>query len=129
MAMELITAKYQIKDENGNPVLDSEGKATYAEVSANYDFGDKLEDLVKKCGEEAVHADAVSAQKVKFQSRLRALHAQNPDPAFIQAEADKWVSGVTAPRATVDPMQAVLAQFGNWPKEKQKEFLKSLQGK
>jgi len=128
MAKELITARYAVKDSEGQPVKDAEGKQTYAEISVKYDFGDNLADLIKKCGEDAVFTDAVSAQRVKLQARLRALHAQNPDPEFIQAEADKWVSGITAPRTAVDPTTAILSQFANWPKEKQKEFLKKLQG-
>ena len=32
MALELIEAKYTIKDAEGNPVKDAEGKPTYAEI-------------------------------------------------------------------------------------------------
>lgn len=129
MALELISAKYAVKDAEGNPIKDAEGKNVYAEVSANYDFGDNLDAIIAKCGKEATFGDAVANQKVKFQSFLRSLHMKNPDPEFIQTEATKWVSGVTAPRVAVDPVQATLSQFASWPKEKQREFLKQLQGK
>ena len=129
MAMELIEARYGVKDDNGNVMKDEEGKPIYAEASANYDFGETLADLIAKCGEDVVRSNAIANMKVSLQSRIRALHKANPDQAAIQAQVDQWVPGVVAPKVTVDPMQAVLAQFGNWPKEKQKEFLKSLQGK
>ena len=67
--------------------------------------------------------------RVSLQSRIRALHKANPDPAFIQSQVDQWIPGVVAAKVAVDPVQATLSQFANWPKEKQREFLKQLQGK
>ena len=129
MAVELVEAKYTIKDADGNPVKDAEGKPTYAEASANYDFGNSLADLIAKCGEEVTFSNAVANMRVSLQSRIRALHKANPDPAFIQSQVDQWIPGVVAAKVAVDPVQATLSQFANWPKEKQREFLKQLQGK
>lgn len=129
MAKEVITGRYKLVDENNEPIRDEEGKIKYAEGSAEFDFGETLADLISMHGEEAIRSDAIANMRVSIQGLIRSLHKQNPDPAFIQAGVTGWKSGVSAPRTKVDPTAAVLASFASWPKEKQREFLKQLQGK
>lgn len=128
MATEVINAKYGVKGEDGKPVLNEEGKPKYVIINANYDFGDTLADLIEKCSDEVVRTNAISNMRVTLQSRIRSLHKQGMTPDAIQAEVDKWVPGVAASKVAVDPIAATLSQFANWPKDKQKAFLKKLQG-
>jgi len=128
MSKELITARYTVKDAEGNVEKDAEGKAVYAECQAEFDFGDNLSDLTAKCGEDVVRTNAIANMKVSLQSRIRALHKAGLDQSTLQGQIDQWVPGVIAQKVAVDPIAATMSQFANWPKEKQQEFLAKLQG-
>ena len=128
MAKEVINAKYGVKDEKDVAILDAEGKPTYANISATYDFGDNLADLIAKCSEEVVRTNAIANIRVSLQSRIRSLHKQGMTPDAIQSNIDAYVPGVAAAKVAVDPIMATISQFANWDKAKQKEFLKKLQG-
>lgn len=129
MAVEIITARYKKVDEEGNAVMDDEGKVVYEEAQANYDFGDKLEDLSEKCGGEVVFSNAIANMKVTLQSRIRALHKAGLTLEAIQEQVTAWVPGMVSPKVAVDPIANTISQFSTWSPEKQKEFLKKLQGK
>lgn len=129
MAKETVSAKYAVKDAEGNIVKDAEGKTTYAICNAEYDFGENITELMKKAGEDAVFTNSVANMRVSLQSRIRSLHKAGLTPDAIQDQVNSWVPGVAAAKVAVDPIQNTISQFANWPKAKQQEFLKKLQGK
>lgn len=129
MAKETVSAKYAVKDVEGNNIKDAEGKTTYATCSAEYDFGENITELMKMAGEEAVFTNAVANMRIGLQTRIRSLHKTGLTPDAIQDQVNSWIPGVAAPKVVVDPIQNTISQFANWPKAKQQEFLKKLQGK
>jgi len=121
----LVSAKYKIKDENGNVKVDAEGKPVYAEVTARYDFDKAWENVSEDIRKSNFDANV----KVTVQSRMRSLHQQGVSPEAIQTDLDAYLPGMVTKRVAVDPIQAAKTAFASWSPEKQKAFLKELQGK
>jgi len=126
MAKELVEARYQLKDENGNSILDEEGKATYAAVEVEYDFGDNLDQAVEACGEDVVFSNFKANAKVALQGIMRTKHKGALTPDQIQAVVDAWKPGMVSEKVTVDPATAIQNAFATWSDEKKATFLASL---
>ena len=123
---ETVEARFQLKDENGNAVTDTEGKVQWEEVSVEYDFGDDLDAAVELCGADVVYSQYKSNAKVALQGIMRAkLKASLPSDQ-IQAIADAWKPGMVAERTAVDPATAIQNAFNTWSDEKKAEFLAKL---
>jgi hypothetical protein len=123
---EVVDARYQLKDENNNVILDDEGKPTYFELSAEYDFGDDLDDSVEKFGSEVVHSNFRANAKVGVQGLMRSWSKAGLAQEQIQARLDNHKIGVTGEKVVVDPATAIQNAFATWPDEKKAEFLASL---
>ena len=121
----LVTARYNLKDENGNVIKDAEGKPKFVEISAKYD----LEKAWNGVSEEIRKSNFGANVTVTVQSRMRSLHKAGATPDAIQADLDAWLPGMVTKKIAVDPIQAAKQAFATWSPEKQKAFLKELQGK
>ena len=126
--MSTIIAKFLVKDAEGKIMKDDEGKNVYESATADYDFGTDLDGLIALCNDEVVRSNAIANITVTIQSRIRALKKAGNSPDQIQAEIDKFVPGVAAPKVAVDPLVAAAALFSTMSDEKKSEFLKSLEG-
>ena len=126
MAVEIVEAKYQLKDENGNTILDDEGKPSYNTGQVNYDFGDNLDAAIALCGEEVVHSQYKANSKVALQSIIRAKLRAGSTPEQLQTLADSWKPGMVVEKTTVDPEAAIRTAFQGWSDEKKAEFLAGL---
>lgn len=116
MALEKVTAKTQKKD--------AEGKATGEEISGEieYDFGDGLQDAVKRFGEDVVFSLFTQQAKIQCQARMR---AELLSGGSVQRVADEWKPGVQM-RASVDPFTAAKAAANAMSPEEKKAFLKKI---
>lgn len=126
MAEEMVGARFQVKDENGNAVLNDEGKAIWEEGEVAYDFGDDLNAAVDLCGEEAVHSQYKSAARVTLQGIIRAKMKDGLSMDAIQDVVNAWKPGVAIAKTVVDPATAVAAAYDSWSDEKKAAFLKEL---
>jgi len=126
MAMEAISARYQVKDENGNAVLDGEGKAVWQECSVEYDLGDSIEAASEKFGSDVVFSQFKANARVVIQGIIRAKLKAGLSAEKIQEFISTYVLGVAVEKTQVDPVQAVKAAFATWTPEKQKEYLREL---
>lgn len=120
-----ISAKYQVKDENGNAVL-VDGQPKWDETVIQYDLGDTLDASIDLFGKEAVHSQFVAGAKVAIQGLMRGKMKQGNTPEQIQEFFNGYKVGMVIERTQVDPLQATKAAFQTWSPEKKAEFLKSL---
>jgi hypothetical protein len=130
MAAEQVEAKYQVKDEHGNAVMDTdaEGKQTplYNGASVSYDFGDDLDAAVSLCGAEAVFSNYVANAKVALQGIVRAKLKAGMTTEGIQELVNAWKPGMVMAKTQVNPEEALMAAFPTWSAEKQQAFLAKL---
>jgi len=126
MANEKIVARFQVKDEEGNAVLDGEGKALWNEASCDYDLGDSIDAASDKFGSDVIFSNYKANARVVIQGIIRAKLKAGLTADQIQAFLNTYVLGVAVEKTTVDPVAAVKAAFMTWPKEKQMEYLQSL---
>lgn len=126
MAMEQLDARYQLKDENGNVLVDEEGKPTWAQASINYDFGDDLNQASEMFGTEVVFSLYRAQAKVAGQALIRAKLKSGLPTDQLQGVFDVWKPGMVMERVSVNPEDAVKAAFASWSPEKQAEFLAKL---
>lgn len=126
MASELVSARYQVKDEEGNASLDADGKPIWEEGQVEFDFGDDLDAAVELAGTEAVHSQYVSAARVTLQGIVRSKMKSGLTMEAIQDIVSAWKPGVAVAKTAVDPATAVAAAFDSWPDEKKAAFLEQL---
>jgi len=127
MALEQISAKFQVKDENGNAVLDGEGKPVWEEGTVNYDLGDTLEAAIENFGADVVFSNYKSNARVALQGIMRAkMMKQGLKGEALQSFMSTYKLGVALERTAVNPVEAVKNAFTGWDAEKKAEFLRQL---
>lgn len=126
MAKETVSARYQTKDENGNAVLDADGKAVWQETDVTFDFGDDLDQAIALCGAETVFSNYKANATVALQGVIRAKLKAGMTQDQIQALVNEWKPGTVLAKTAVDPEQAIKSAFSTWSPEKQAEFLRTL---
>ena len=126
MAMEKVTAKITLKDEEGNNIKDDEGKLTYEEATVDFDFGDDLDAAVELCGDEVVFSQYCSAARVALQGVIRLKIKAGLSPDAIQDAISSWKPGMVMARTAVDPLEAVLSAAATWSPEKRQEYIDKL---
>ena len=114
MAMTEITAKKKIGD--------IEKAATIA-----YDFGANLKEMVEKFGEEVVFTNARGSMVITGQAAMRRYLAGGKSQEEIADLMGSWKPGIALAR-TVDPVSALVSQWGSYSPEKQQEILRKLKG-
>ena len=125
MAAVELKARYQVKDEEGNAVM-NDGQAVWEEVTCSYDLGETLDEAIDKFGTDVVFSQFVANAKVKLQGIMRDKKKAGLTDDAIQAFLDTYKLGEVMERVQVNPMDAVKAAFATWSPEKQKEYLREL---
>jgi len=123
---ESIEARFQVKDENGEAVVDGEGKALWESVCVEYDFGDDLNSATELCGSDAVFSNYKANARVALQSILRAKLKAGFTGDQIQSLVDAWKPGMVIEKTQVDPATAIKNAFATWSPEKKAAFLAEL---
>ena len=126
MTMETVKARYQVKDEEGNTVLDGEGKPSWQEAEVEYDFGDDLDGAVDLCGAETVFSNFKANATVALQGLMRSKLKAGLGADQIAALVSAWKPGMVMEKTQVDPATAIKNAFNTWSPEKKAEFLASL---
>jgi len=126
MAIEQVTAKITLKDEENKPLKNEEGVTQYQEDTVDFDFGDDLNAAVELCGEEVVFSQYVSAAKVALQGVIRGKINAGLSHDAIQEAVSSWKPGMVMARVQVDPLEAVLAAAATWSPEKRQEYIDKL---
>ena len=126
MAIEQVTAKITLKDEENKPLKNEEGVTQYQEDTVDFDFGDDLNAAVELCGEEVVFSQYVSAAKVALQGVIRGKINAGLSHDDIQEAVSSWKPGMVMARVQVDPLEAVLAAAATWSPEKRQEYIDKL---
>ena len=126
MALETISAKYQIKDESGNVQMDEEGKPLWAQITADYDFGDSLNHATEAVGEDIVFSLYKAQGRVALQAIVRTKKKAGMADEQIQEFVTNWKPGMILERTSVSHEDAIKAAFSSWSPEKQAEFLSKL---
>ena len=96
-------------------------------MSINYDFGENLEELVEKCGndKEVVRSNAISNIVITIQSGIRRMALKGYDQSYIQEFYNSYIPGKAASR-TVDVNAAFAAAFSQKSVEEQEAELEKL---
>lgn len=126
MAMETVKARYQVKDEEGNTVMDDDGKPMWAEAEVEYDFGDDLDGAIDLCGAETVFSNYKANATVALQGLIRSKLKAGVPADQIQEIVAAWRPGMVMEKTQVDPATAIKNAFNTWSPEKKAEFLASL---
>ena len=126
MALETVSARYQIKDEAGNVQLDEEGKPLWSQITADYDFGDSLDHAVEAVGEDVAFSLYKAQGRIALQAIVRAKKKAGMVEEQIQDFVTSWKPGMIMERSSVSHEDAIKAAFSTWSPEKQAEFLSKL---
>lgn len=121
-----VKARYQVKDDDNNAVLDAEGAPIWKDCTIQYDFGDSLEDAVDKFGADVVFSNFVANSKVAVQGIMRSKMKAGLTEEAIQDFMSTYKIGMVVEKTQVNPLDAVKAAFATWSPEKQREYLKEL---
>lgn len=92
-------------------------------AAEQYDFGDDLNSMKAKFGEEVVFTNAQANMKVRLQAVLRTCLTKGISTADATA---KYVPGVQTATTAVDPVIGMKAKFATMDKEERKAFLAEL---
>ena len=126
MAKEVVEARYQLKDTEGNVIMDEEGKPSWRSATIEYDFGDDLDAAVALCGAETVHSNYKANSRVALQGVMRAQLKAGKTPDQITSALAAWKPGMVMEKTQIDPETAIKSAFATWSPEKQREFLANL---
>lgn len=98
------------------------------QVTVSYDFGDSLDAMVEKFGEDVVQSNAVANMKITAQSVIRRGIEREESDEEIQATLDNWKPGVAIQR-TADPTKSFERVFAKMSPEEQLEYIEKLRSK
>ena len=110
-----VKAKTDVKDKDGKIVKTVDGVVSY-------DFGDNLQEAVKKFTEVEVYKGFVAQAVINLQAAMRRTLLAGGD---LKALAASWKPGFTAPRS-VDPIAAAKNKFAQMSPEEKAKFLADL---
>lgn len=119
MAKEvLITAKVPADEKKGT-------KEMNGQVTVNY--GDTAAECIEMFSDEAVKSNSFANWRVTVQGNIRSALKRGVTPEALQDLLGASKMGVAQAGATVNPVEAYIAQFASATPEKQAEMLKDLQ--
>jgi len=93
-------------------------------LTVDYDFGESIDDMVDKFGDEVVFNNAKANMIVSLQGVIRTGLKAGKDAKEIKESAAAWVPGVR--KAGKSPQEKLREQFANLDPEAKKELLKEL---
>lgn len=93
-------------------------------VEAQYDFGDTLEEMGQKFGEEVVRSSAEQQMTIGIQGIMRRMIQQEKDDNEIQQRVADYVPGVGGPKQ--DPVERFKAKWANLSVEDREKLLDEL---
>lgn len=93
------------------------------EAAVGYDFGDDLNDMTAKFGDEVVFTNARANMKIVLQAGLRRCLEDGKD---YNDYANRWIPGVQTTTGITDPVAAMKAKFANMTDEERMAFLDDL---
>lgn len=93
------------------------------EATLQYDFGNDLDDAVKKFGAGVVFSNFVQNAIIVLQGAMRSRLQKGGDVAAL---ATIWKPGVKLQAVAQDPKAAAIAAFANFSAEEKKKFLADL---
>jgi hypothetical protein len=99
-------------------------KKNDAEATINYDFGENLDEMKEKFGDNVTFTNARAQMKIVLQAAMRRrLEAGQP----VDDLADNWKPGVQMERI-VDPIAAAKAKYATMSDDERAAFLEELRG-
>ena len=96
-------------------------------ATITYDFGENLNDMTSKFGEEVVFTNARGSFKITAQAAMRRYLAAGLDEGAIQEKMAMWKPGVALERS-VDPVASLIRSWDTMSDEKKAEVMKKLKG-
>ena len=93
-----------------------------------YDFGENIEDAVKKFGAEVVFTNFKRTATITAQAAMRRSLEGGKSQEDIAASMAGWQPGVAMERV-VDPVAALVSRWDNYSAEEQAEIIKKLKKK
>ena len=94
-------------------------------ASAEYDFGENLDEMKEKFGAEVTFTSARRTMVIGIQALMRRLIDAGKTPDEIQQRVALHVPGVVSERV-VDPVASLMSSWGTMSDEKKAEILKKL---
>lgn len=95
------------------------------ERSVEYDFGDNLDEMVDKFGEDVVFSNAKGAMVISLQSIMRTSISKNESAADCAKKAAEWKPKTAAPKKS--KVERGLELTAGMSKDDLEAFLKSAQ--
>lgn len=105
-----ITAKTKLKDDDGNLILDEDGKQQYAEATVKFDIGEDLSEKIELFNENIVNEAAEGQLTLDAQAVVRRCLNQGLDQDAITAKFAEWAPGQKF--TLVNPMDAITNALG-----------------
>lgn len=91
-------------------------------AAITYDFGDSVDEMVDKFGEEVVRSNAIRNFKITAQAAMRRMLEKGESQEAIADKMSNWKPGIQMER-TVDVKGAFLAKWKDMTQEERQEFL------
>ncbi len=112
MAEETVNAQFTHVDENTKD-------KTVVDVSAKFDFGEDINDMINMFGAETAFHQAKSSLKVAFQGFLRVLAAKGETQEGIDAEVANWTppSGKPRGKSKLERAKELIAKLSDEDRE------------
>ena len=117
-----------VKVETTVPVKDPDTKALVKNLKAvlYYNFGEDLDDMVERFGEDVVYSQAKAQMKIRLQSLKRSRMRAGLDVGELR---EKFIPGIAMERTPQDMGKASEAYFDSLSPEEQDAMLARLQEK
>ena len=106
----------KIKGSDGKPVS----------ISIEYDFGENLEDAIKKYGEVVVFDLYKAAANIRVQNIARSALLNGKAPEEVVKLAEKYVLGTSVSKGPRDPVRTAETAVSRMSPEDEKKFLLKL---
>lgn len=94
-------------------------------VHADYDFGENLEAMRQKFGDEIVYSNARQQMKIGIQALMRRKIEKGENEAAIKQAVAEYVPGMAGERQ--DPVEKFKSRWASLPDGEREAILKELQ--
>ena len=94
-------------------------------VTISYDFGENLQEMAEKFGENVVYTNARKSFIITAQAAIRRMIEAGRSDEEIQQKMSLWKPGVALER-TVDPVAALMRSWSTMDEKQKAEILAKL---